>query len=294
MKIDVKAYAKLNISLDVVSRLADGYHEMLMVMQSVDLCDDVAISCEPGEGILVSTSLRYLPDDMRNIAAKAAARFLARTGIRGQRIKIVITKRIPVCAGLGGGSADGAAVLRGLNTLLSAGLSGAELEELGGAVGSDVPFCVRCGTALATGRGDVLEDLPPLPDCFFVIVKPQFAVSTPELFSKIDCAKIRARPDTDGLVSELRAGNLAGVARRMYNVFEDALPRGRDEIDELRGRLLDGRALGAIMTGTGSAVFGVFDSEERARRACADLKESGGRGAARRECFFAKPVGRIV
>ncbi|MDR0861453.1 MAG: 4-(cytidine 5'-diphospho)-2-C-methyl-D-erythritol kinase [Oscillospiraceae bacterium] len=285
MKIDVKAFAKLNISLDVVSRMADGYHEMLMVMQSVDLCDDVSVTVEAGDGIAVSTSLRYLPADMRNIAAKAAGAFLARAGIRGRHVSIAIKKRIPVCAGLGGGSADGAAVLRALNALLDTRLTVRELEEIGAEVGSDVPFCVRCGTALATGRGNVLEDLPPLPDCAFVIVKPQFAVSTPELFSRLDCAKIRNRPDTAGLVDALRAGNLAGIAHRMYNVFEDALPRGREEIDAIRGELLDNHALGAIMTGTGSAVFGLFDSYESAHGAWKTL-------SGRRECFAARAVGK--
>jgi 4-diphosphocytidyl-2-C-methyl-D-erythritol kinase len=286
--IEVAAYAKLNISLDVLSKMPDGYHELRMVMQTVTLCDDVAVTCTPGEGVSVGTTLHYLPGDDRNIAAKAAARFFEYTGITDYAARIDIRKRIPVCAGLGGGSADGAAVLRGLNTLFKTGLSGETLEKIGEAVGSDVPFCVRGGTVAAVGRGNIMTDLPALPACDLVIVKPTFALSTPELFSKLDCNKLRRRPDTDGILSALRDGSLSGVARRMYNVFEDVLPRGRDEIEAVKSRLLDFHALGAVMTGTGSAVFGVFDDPLRARAAHAALSK------VHKECFLTKPVGRLT
>jgi 4-diphosphocytidyl-2-C-methyl-D-erythritol kinase len=288
LRIQAAACAKLNISLDVHSKLPDGYHEMRMVMQTVTLCDDVAVTCAPGEGVSVGTTLHNLPGDDRNIAAKAAASFFEYTGITDYAERIDIRKRIPVCAGLGGGSSDGAAVLRALNELFKTDLSGETLEKIGESVGSDVPFCVRGGTVLAAGRGNVLSDLPAFPACELVIVKPSFALSTPALFAKLDCNKIKRRPDTDGIINALRDGSLRGVARRMYNVFEDILPRGRDELETVKSRLLDFNALGAVMTGTGSAVFGVFDDLASARAAHAALKQSCA------ECFLAKPVGRLT
>lgn len=287
MNITENAYAKINLSIDIVSRMDDGYHSMRMIMQSVSLHDELDITVTPGEGISVSTDLKYLPNDERNIAARAAAAFYALTGISGYKTEIVIRKQIPVCAGLGGGSSDGAAVLRGLNRLLKAGLDRPALEKLAETVGSDVPFCVAGGTVLAEGRGERLRDLPPLPSCHIVICKPSFAISTPELFSKIVCDKIRLRPDTGGIIDALIKQNLGSVTRRMYNVFEDVLPKGTGAIGEIKASLLDHSALGAVMTGTGSAVIGIFRELHDAEAAYNDLKSSYD------ECYLAQPVGRL-
>jgi 4-diphosphocytidyl-2-C-methyl-D-erythritol kinase len=162
------------------------------------------------------------------------------------------------------------------------------LTEIGRSIGSDVPFCIRGGTVLATGRGDTLRELDALPECFFVIAKPSFSVSTPELFTRIDCAKVRRRPDTDGILRAIEQGDLPGVAHRMYNVCEDVLPRGQGEIEELRDRMLDYHALGAMMTGTGSAVFGVFDDIQNAQNARRNLLRT------HRETFLATPTGRLI
>lgn len=272
MVIHEKAYAKLNLSLDIVEKMADGYHSMKMVMQSVELCDDVTIECTEGTGIAVSTNLVYIPNDDRNIAAKAARLFMQHTGINPGQISITINKRIPVCAGMGGGSTDGAAVLRGLNAMFSAGLSRKELEHIARKVGSDVPFCVAGGTQLALGRGDELTPLPQLPRCSVAICKPSFAISTPELFSNIRCEKIRSRPDTEGILEALAEGSVTGVARRMYNVFEDVVVRGKGDIDSIKTRMLDSGAYGTIMTGAGSAVFGIFPDDETVQNACNDLQ----------------------
>jgi 4-diphosphocytidyl-2-C-methyl-D-erythritol kinase len=287
MRTEEKAYAKINLSIDIVGKLGDGYHAMRMVMQSVSLCDDVTVAVSPGEGIAVRTNLRYLPNDSRNIAARAAAAFFEATGITGYKTEIDIIKRIPVGAGLGGGSTDGAAALRALNRLFDKRLSAEELEKLAEKVGSDVPFCVRGGTVLAEGRGEKLKPLAPLPDCSIVLCKPAFSVSTPELFSRVRWEKIQLRPDTEGIVRALEEGSLAGVARRMYNVFEDVLQRERDDVEAIRDTLCDHRALGAVMTGTGSAVFGIFDDEAAALSACEALRETY------RECFLARPVRQI-
>ena len=280
--ITEKAYAKLNLSLDILSRRDDGYHEMRMVMQSISLADEVTITRREA-GVSVSTNLKYLPCDDRNIAGRAARIFFSRTGIAGGA-DIVIKKRVPVCSGMAGGSSDAAAVLRGLCRLYGAPLSGDELRDMGRELGSDVPFCVEGGTVLATGRGDVLEELTPLPDCTLTICKPYFSISTPELFSRIRCERIRCRPDTDGLLAALENGDLKNIARRMYNVFEDVLPRNASDIGVIKQTLMEHDALGAIMTGTGSAVFGLFADPEYAMAARADLRETFD------DCFLAFPV----
>lgn len=288
MTIQEFAYAKINLSIDIVSKMDNGYHNMRMIMQSISLHDDIDIMAEKGEGIEVSTDLRYLPNDERNIAYRAATTFINHTGRTGYKLKINIKKRIPVCAGLGGGSTDGAAVLRGLNRMFKTGLDSPALEKLSELIGSDVPFCVSGGTALAEGRGEMLTDLEPLAPCSIVVCKPSFAISTPELFSKIVCDKIHLRPDTTGLIEALKQQSITGVSRRMYNVFEDVLPKGTSAIGEIKAQLCDCGAVGAMMTGTGSAVFGVFRDDASARTAYAALSQNY------QECFFAKPMQKIT
>ncbi|MDR2665095.1 MAG: 4-(cytidine 5'-diphospho)-2-C-methyl-D-erythritol kinase, partial [Oscillospiraceae bacterium] len=178
MVIEVAADAKLNVSLDVTRARGDGYHDVLTVMQSVGLHDDVKITCSRGGPVRIANSGGALPRDRRNTAVRSAEVFFSYTGITGWGAEIEITKRIPVCAGMGGGSADAAAVLRGLNELFSTGLDVRRMEDLGGVIGSDVPFCVSGGTALAEGRGEILTRLPGLPPCGIVICKPPFSAST--------------------------------------------------------------------------------------------------------------------
>lgn len=267
----------------MLSKRGDGYHDIRMVMQSVTLCDDVQVSLRGDGGVTVSTDLRFLPGDDRNIAVKAARAFFSQLGETGLGADIAIHKRIPVCAGMGGGSSDGAAVLRALNTLTGKPFSRKELERTGAALGSDIPFCVAGGTALAEGRGEALTELPAFPDCRFVIAKPSFSVSTPELFSRIDLTAVKYHPDTAGLLAALSRGNLAGISHRMYNVFEDALTQKHSEIAAIKSALLDCGALGAAMTGTGSAVFGIFDSVKRAETAQSALSRHYG------EVFLAAP-----
>ena len=272
--MEVRAYAKLNLTLDVISRREDGFHDLRMVMQTVDLVDTLTLTEEEQEGLRVSTNLRYLPGDERNLAAIAAKKFWEINGCNGKGLAIDLQKKIPVCAGMGGGSADAAAVLRALNELSGLKLPVQRLAEIGEQVGSDVPYCVMGGTALAEGKGERLTALSPLPDCYIVICKPSFAISTPELFGCIDCRKIRCRPDTEGIIAALRSSDLAGVARRMYNVFEDVLTDRRGaEISEIKNELISGGALGAAMSGTGPTVFGIFDEEEKAKSAFRSLKE---------------------
>ena len=277
-----RAYAKLNLSLDVLGKKDDGYHDLRMVMQSVEFGDDLDIELTQDGSFHLDAGKPYLPGDDRNLSMRAARLFLADTGL-GVRIRTV--KRTPVCAGMGGGSSDAAAVLRALNKLTGSRRSHAELCEMGLRIGSDVPFCIRGGTALAEGRGEILTPLPPLPDCSIVICKPDFAISTPELFGRIDARKSRIRPDTPGIRAALENGDLPGVARRMYNVFEDVLSRRQSEIFDIKSELLSRGAMSAVMTGTGSAVFGLFDTPEAASLAYRALS------ARYKECFLTKPAG---
>ena len=282
-----KAYAKLNISLDVGKRREDGFHEMTMVMQSISLADAVTVTLNDSGKVRARTSLPFIPGDERNLAVKAALCYLEAIGRQGQGALIEIQKAVPVGAGMGGGSSDAAAVLRAMNRLFDHALSTGELEQLSCAVGSDVAFCVAGGTALATGRGEKLEALPALPDCVFVVCKPEFSISTPELFRKLDQMPLRRHPDTAGLMAAIREGQLGQVCRRMYNVFEDVDDRRMRTVADIKSRLLDAGALGAVMTGTGSAVFGVFAPGQALEGVCAPLRREYG------FCESAVCVGRL-
>jgi len=284
MKETALAHAKINLSLDIVSKMDDGYHNLKTVMQTVGLSDEISVECTAGKGISVDSGLPYIPDDERNIAAKAALAFFEFTGIAGYNTHIVIKKNIPVCAGLGGGSADGACVLRLLDKIFKTELGRKTLEDLGSTIGSDVPFSIDGGTKLAEGRGEKLTDLPHLPHCYIVLCKPPFSCSTPELFGYVRCEKIRSRPDTEGLIKALENGDLGNVARRLYNVFEDVLPRGMFEITNIKSVLLDFGALGSVMTGSGSTVFGIFDNKISALTAYNKLNEDYN------ECYLTETV----
>ncbi len=286
-EIREKAYAKLNLSLDVTGKRPDGYHEVCMVMQSVTLYDNVTIRLTDDGTFSARTNRGFIPGDDRNEAVKAAKVFAAAHDLGGKGVFTDIHKRTPVRAGLGGGSSDAAAVLRGLNTLCGRPFDGKKLEELAAQVGSDVAFCVSGGTQLAAGRGEVLTPLPAFGEHWVVICKPYFSISTPALFQKIDARKSKCRPDTDGILAALTAGDDAGVIRRMYNVFEDVLGNKARGINEIKTALMDRGALGACMTGTGSAVFGIFPDEKNAKNTCYALRKR------HPEVFWAQTCGRI-
>lgn len=274
------APAKLNLTLDVLGKRPDGYHELETVMQSVDLRDEVYITLTERPGIKVDISRDDLPRDLHNLAGKAAQEFLNYVNFPDQGIEVYINKRIPDKAGLAGGSSDAAAVIRGLDALLDTGLSETELLDISGRVGSDVPFCLLGGTRLCRGRGEIMTELPALPDCSIVIVKPDFSVSTPELFAALDSKRVLRRPDTGGFLKALSARGLTGLGPYTVNVFEEVLPEdlGR-RVRNIKDALLDAGALGASMTGTGSAVFGIFEDTARP----AGLSGFG-------DVFFVKPL----
>lgn len=279
--MEIQAYAKLNLSLDILRRREDGYHDLQMVMVSIDLTDTLTLT--PGEGTM-STNLSFLPADGSNLAQKAAAAFRGATG-HGEVLDIHIGKHIPVCAGMAGGSSDAAAVLRAMNEMYRTGLSPLELAKIGEQVGSDVPYCVVGGTALVEGRGERVTPISPLPPCYIVVCKPPFPISTPQLFGRVNVKKITCRPDTQGLVKALEVGDLQGVARRLYNVFEDVLePRHRQTVDEIKSTLIEYGALGAVMSGSGPTVFGLYQDEGTARKAAQVLGEQY------KDVFVCRPV----
>lgn len=281
--ITERSYAKLNLTLDVTGLLPGGYHALRGIMQSTDFGDELTI--EPGAGEWrAESNLKYLPTGGGNLAVRAAQLFRETTGKGPEGGLIKINKNIPVCGGLAGGSGNAAAVLRAMNREFDGGLSEEELRRLGESLGSDIPFCISGGTMLAEGRGEILTPLPPLPDCGIVICRPNFSSSTPELFAAVDKLRLRMRPDTDGMIAALEAGDLEGVARRVFNVFESVLPRRQAAmVAEARGSLLDHGALGACMSGTGSAVFGVFADYAAAAEAHAALQDEGA------TCFLCRP-----
>ena len=282
-----KAHAKLNLSLDVLAGRSDGYHDLCMIMQSVALHDDLAISLNRTGEFAAQTNRTYLPNDERNIALKAAKVFLRETGNDGYGAFIAMRKRIPVCAGLGGGSSDAAAVLRALNRYFKTGLSQMALEKMGLQLGSDVPYCVAGGTMLAEGRGEILTPLAPLTETDIVICKPNFPISTPELFGRIDSRASRCRPDTVGIAHAIATNDKRALGQRLYNVFEDVLDRRAKDINAIKSMLLSCGAYGACMSGTGSAVFGIFPDNATARNAANTLAQI------HRETFVTKTIGAL-
>jgi 4-diphosphocytidyl-2-C-methyl-D-erythritol kinase len=258
VKIKIKAYAKLNFFLDILGKRDDGYHELLTTMCLIDLADDVEITVSGGGGISGV--------DSGNTAYKAAELFLEKLGAK-KHIHIEITKKIPVMAGLGGSSADAAAVLRGLNKLLGEPYTPAELMELGGKIGSDVPFLIHGGHALCKGRGTEIAEVLPLPDCVFVIIKPDFSCCTKTAYENYGKNPI---PRTE--------------LKPFYNIFEKLY--NNPEIEQIKQELSGFGAKSAGMTGSGSAVFGVFADTEAAQRACSWLKYTGK--------FIALPVDKHI
>ena len=270
MTITLPAYAKLNLTLDILGRRADGYHDLAMVMQSITLHDDVTVTLTDTDGIVCRCGT--LPGDDSNLAVKAAKAFFAALGIAPRGLAIDIEKRIPMQAGMAGGSTDAAAVLRTLRELLAPELSTQMLEKIGEAVGSDVPYCVRGGTVLAEGRGEKLTTLKSAPRFHVVVCKPDFPLSTPALFKRSDAVEVVDRPDTEGMLQAIEEGDALGVSARVFNVFEAVLDAKERDVFTIKERLLSLGAAAAAMTGSGPTVFGLFADESTAKSACDTLK----------------------
>ena len=271
-QISGSAYAKINLYLSVRGLRADGYHELETVFQTVELCDLVAASLHRQGGISLRCSLPYLPTDERNLAVKAAELFFRETGLENPGLNLNIKKNIPVGAGLAGGSTDAACVLRLLNRLFGMPLSEERMANAALTLGADVPFCLRGGTALAGGVGEKLRPLPPMPECAMVIVKPGFSVSTKAAFALYDQTGGTESGQSAPLLAALADGDLTGVCRSLHNGLEGPVAEQFPRIGQLREQLLSLGAMGARMTGSGSAVYGIFDEQERASRAAEALR----------------------
>ena len=278
------AFAKLNLTLDVLGKREDGYHDIQSLMQTISVRDDIEIDVGTGKPWTLLCDKEGIPTDERNLAWKAAKLYLDTIGKDPDGLEIRITKRIPVEAGMAGGSADAAAVLRALNRHYGEPLSIGALAELGGLVGSDVPFCTICGTAMAEGRGERLRKLPDMPDCFFVICKPDFSVSTPELFAKIDEKPIAKRPNNQLMESAILSGDLGKVCENVYNVFDPLVTEDHLELNYIKSIFNSYGAAAYQMTGTGSAVFAIVSEFEFAAVICGMLKENYP------QVFIAKPI----
>lgn len=278
------AYAKVNLTLDVLGKREDGYHDLKSVMQTLSIRDDVEIDLGTGKPWVLRCSMEGIPCDERNLAWKAAKVYFDTIHKDPEGLEIRITKRIPMEAGLGGGSADAAAVLRALNDHYGNPLSILALAELGAQVGSDVPFCVLCGTAMVEGRGERLRKLPDMPDCIFVVCKPDFSVSTPALYKKIDEVAIPKRPDNQAMESALLAGDLRKVCENVYNVFDPVVTAEHLELNYLKSIFHQYGAIAYQMTGSGSAVFAIVSEFEVAAVICNMLKENYP------NVYIAKPV----
>lgn len=278
------AFAKLNLTLDVLGKREDGYHDLKSVMQTISIRDDVEIDVGTGKPWTLECTAEGIPCNETNLAWKAAKVFCDSLNIDPNGIAIRIVKRIPSGAGMGGGSADAAAVLRALNRHYNHPLSIMALAELGAQVGSDVPFCVLCGTAMVEGRGERLRKLPDMPDCIFVVVKPEFSVSTPELYRKLDQVAIARHPDNGAMESALMTGDINKIADLVYNVFDPVVTADNLELNYIKSICNTYGSLGQQMTGSGSAVFAIMPSFEYAAVVCNMLKDNY------KQVFIAKPV----
>lgn len=279
-----KAYAKINLTLDVLGKREDGYHELKSVMQTVSLYDSVEIHIGTGESWKLVCDRPDIPSDERNLAWKAAKLYCDALGKDPQGITIRIGKRIPSGAGMGGGSADAAAVLRALNRYYGDPMTMEELARLSARIGSDIPFCVIGGTRMCEGRGEIMRPLPDCPRCIILGCKPEFSVSTPELFRKIDSVEILAHPDNDAMEHAIQAGDIQAVAQQIYNVFDPVVSAMRPEIGHIKGICNAHGALASQMTGSGSVVFAVMPDAASAEKAMAELKETYS------QVFIAEPV----
>lgn len=271
--ISLKALAKINLGLDVVRRREDGYHEVRMIMQTIQLYDRLDIKRTQEPGIQIQTNLSFLPVNENNLIYKAAKLLMDEFSIT-DGVSVKLDKRIPVAAGMAGGSTDAAAMLIGVNRLFSLGLTKRELMERGVQIGADVPYCIMRGTALAEGIGEALSPLPPMVKCPVLIAKPSISVSTKFVYQNLKLDDTTIHPDIDRLIDDIKAKNLHDIAAHMGNVLETVTIPNYPVIDEIKKHMLSNGAVGAMMSGSGPTVFGLFDDEDTAKKAYKAMRSS--------------------
>lgn len=282
--VEIKAYAKVNLALDVVRRLENGYHEVKMIMQSVGIYDTITIR-KAEQGILLTSDSKEVPLDDHNIICKAA-RLMQETYEIKEGVAIHLVKRIPVAAGMAGGSTDAAAVLKGMNELFSLNQPTEKLMELGVKLGADVPYCVLGGTALACGIGEQLTALPDMPDCFILVAKPDLSISTKYVYENLHLEGLNSHPDLEGMVKAIQEGSLQGIIDRMSNVLESVTEKENTVITRIKQFMKENGALMALMSGSGPTVFGIYDSEGEAQLAKERLSDDH----LAKQIFVTKPV----
>lgn len=270
--IQEKAYAKINLGLDVLRRRTDGYHEVKMIMQTVAICDDLAFEKSTKSGVRLKIEGANLPVDGDNLICRAAA-LIMEAGKITEGVQITLHKRIPIAAGMAGGSADAAAALRGFNRLFALGYSAQELRELGVRLGADIPYCIEGGTMLAEGIGEILTPLSPPPDCHLVVAKPELDVSTAFVYGNLKADRLPYHPDIDGMVEALAQGSLKGITDRMGNVLETVTEKAYPVITKIKEQMRSLGAENALMSGSGPTVFGICKTKETADRIAAAIRE---------------------
>lgn len=271
--ISLKALAKINMGLDVVRRREDGYHEVRMIMQTIQLYDRLDIKRTQEPGIQIQTNLSFLPVNENNLIYKAAKLLMDEFSIT-DGVSVKLDKRIPVAAGMAGGSTDAAAMLIGVNRLFSLGLTKRQLMERGVQIGADVPYCIMRGTALAEGIGEALSPLPPMVKCPVLVAKPSISVSTKFVYQNLKLDDTTIHPDIDRLIDDIKAKNLHDIAAHMGNVLETVTIPNYPVIDEIKKHMLSNGAVGAMMSGSGPTVFGLFDDEDTAKKAYKAMRSS--------------------
>lgn len=272
-QINLKALAKINLGLDVMRRREDGYHEVRMIMQTIHLYDSVTITKVKEPGIFIKTNLDFLPVDENNLVYKAAKMILDAHEICGG-VSVDLKKRIPVAAGMAGGSTDAAAVLYGMDKLFCLGMKRQQLMKIGEKIGADVPYCLMRGTALAEGIGEKLRSLPPMPKCPVLVAKPGIGVSTRFVYENLKLENNKAHPDIYAQIAAIRRRDLKEAARLMGNILETVTISHYPVIEEIKRHMTEHGALNAMMSGSGPAVFGLFEDEETAKRAYSEMVES--------------------
>ena len=270
-EVRLKAMAKINLGLDVVRKREDGYHEVRMIMQTIRMYDQIRLRAVSEAGIKVRTNLSYLPCNEDNLVHKAAKLLMEEFEVR-EGLSIELKKYIPVAAGMAGGRSDAAAVMVGVNRMFGLGLTKAQLMERGVKIGADVPYCIMRGTVLAEGIGEILTPLPPMPKCHVLIAKPGIHVSTKFVYGGLHLDEVTVHPDIDGQAAAIKAGDLNEAARLMGNVLESVTVSTYPVIDEIKEFMVQHGALGAMMSGSGPTVFGLFEDERTAKRAYEKLR----------------------
>lgn len=273
-RISIQAMAKINLGLDVLRRRENGYHDVKMIMQTVNIYDTLDFVKLQEPKIVVKTDTMELPTDENNLIYKAVKLLFDKCEV-SEGVEITLTKRIPIAAGMAGGSTDAAAALVGINQLFDLGLTVEELKETGVKIGADVPYCIEGGTALSEGIGEILTKLPDAPDCFVVVAKPEISVSTKYVYENLHANELKYHPDIDGMAEAIREGSLEGVCKRMENVLETVTETKYPVISELKKLLKDAGAENSLMSGSGPTVFAVFKEEEMAEKALEAVKSSG-------------------